>query len=129
MDLKIGDKIVISNPDLAYEKEFNINRLSKGAVAEVVESDNNCIGVYDEYGSMWYYNHEEVSKYQPTNAERIRSMSDEELAKMAAIPFMFMSGYTPAIIYRGGFSGIDYDTREEAEDGELEWLRSAAISE
>ena len=59
-----------------------------------------------------------------TNVNRIRAMSDEELAEMGVMPFMYMSGYHSNTFYRGAYSGMDYDTHDEAYAGELEWLRA-----
>lgn len=61
-----------------------------------------------------------------TRAEKIRSMADGELAHLAVTPVLLGSYGNMWTMYRGAFSGIDYDSREEAELGELEWLQSPA---
>lgn len=61
-----------------------------------------------------------------TNEDKIRSMTKEELAHLSVTPVVLSSGTNIWTMYRGAFSSIDYDSREEAECGELEWLQSPA---
>lgn len=58
-----------------------------------------------------------------TRADKIRSMSDEELAHLSVTSVVLGGGANIWTMFRGALSGIDYDTREEAEHGELEWLQ------
>lgn len=58
-----------------------------------------------------------------TNEDKIRSMTKEELAHLAVTPVLLDSYSNIWTMYRGAFSGIYYDSREEAEHGELEWLQ------
>lgn len=61
-----------------------------------------------------------------TNEDKIRSMTGEELARLSVTPVLLGSYSNIWTMYRGAFSGIDYNSREEAERGELEWLRQPA---
>lgn len=61
-----------------------------------------------------------------TRADKIRSMSDEKLAHLSVTSVVLGGGVNIWAMYRGTFSGINYDSREEAERGELEWLQSPA---
>ena len=61
-----------------------------------------------------------------TNEDKIRNMTGEELARFSVTPVVLGSYSNIWTMYRGAFSGVDYDSREEAERGELEWLRSPA---
>lgn len=63
-----------------------------------------------------------VSDYKPTNADRIRSMSDEELARENVVGFTYICGYTPSIVWRSVHAG-EFDTKEEAVEAELKWLK------
>lgn len=58
-----------------------------------------------------------------TNADNIRSMSEEELANEFVVAFTYMNGYRPETIFRSLHSGVYYDTREEAITAELGWLQ------
>lgn len=40
-----------------------------------------------------------ISDHKPTNADRIRNMSDEELAKLLVVPVTFMNGYRADTIF------------------------------
>lgn len=60
------------------------------------------------------------------NGDKIKSMTNEELAKLSVTSVVLGGGANIWTMYRGAFSGIDYDSREEAERGELEWLQSPA---
>lgn len=55
-----------------------------------------------------------------TNADRIRSMSDEVLAKELVVPFTYNNGYRVDTAFCGTFSRYYGDTQEEAEQAELE---------
>lgn len=61
-----------------------------------------------------------------TNEDKIRSMTGEELARLSVTPVLLGSYSNIWTMYRGAFTGIDYDTKEEAEQGELEWLQRPA---
>lgn len=61
-----------------------------------------------------------------TNEDKIRSMTGEELARLSVTPVLLGSYSNIWTMYRGAFSDTDYDSREEAERGELEWLQSPA---
>lgn len=58
-----------------------------------------------------------------TNYEIIKNMSIEEMAKMNVKSFMYMNGYRPNVEYHTTDQSI-FDTREEAEKHELEWLKA-----
>lgn len=59
-----------------------------------------------------------------TNYELIKNMSIEDMAKMNVKTFMYMNGYSrPNVEYHTTNQSI-FDTREEAEEYELEWLQS-----
>lgn len=66
-----------------------------------------------------------ISDHKPTNADRIRSMSNEELARENVVAFSYMSGYRHDVVWRSVHAG-DYDTKEEAIEAELEWLQQPA---
>lgn len=53
-------------------------------------------------------------------------MTNEELAKLSVTSVVLGGGANIWTMYRGALSGIDYDSREDAERGELEWLQSPA---
>jgi len=55
-----------------------------------------------------------------TRAEKIRSMSDGELAHLSVTSVVLGGCANIWTMFRGAFSDIDYDSREEAERGELE---------
>lgn len=71
------------------------------------------------------YNPSEESRVVK-NEDKIRGMPREELARLSVTPVLLGSYSNIWTMYRGAFSGIDYDSREEAERGELEWLQSPA---
>ena len=58
-----------------------------------------------------------------TNADRIRNMSNEELAKEMVVPFMHMCGYLPNCVFHSNHCE-QFNDREEAWKEELEWLES-----
>lgn len=58
-----------------------------------------------------------------TNYEFIKNMSIEDMAKMNVKSFMYMNGYRSQTEYHTTDQNI-FDTREEAEKYELEWLKS-----
>ena len=59
-----------------------------------------------------------------TNYELIKNMSIEDMPKMNVKTFMYMNGYSrPNVEYHTTNQSI-FDTREEAEEYELEWLQS-----
>lgn len=60
-----------------------------------------------------------------TRAEKIRNMSDGELAHLSVTSVVLGGGINIWTMFRGAFSGVDYDSREEAERGELEWLQGS----
>lgn len=66
-----------------------------------------------------------ISDYKPTNADRIRGMSDEELARENVVGFTYMCGYRPSHLWRSVHTG-EFDTKEEAIKAELEWLQKPA---
>ena len=66
-----------------------------------------------------------VSDSKPTNADRIRSMSDEELARENVVGFTYICGYPPSIVWRSVHAG-EFDTKEEAVEAELKWLQQPA---
>lgn len=65
------------------------------------------------------------SKESITNADKIRQMSDKELAKFLVMSFTYQNGYRVDTIFRGHGSP-DCETREEAETIELQWLKMEA---
>lgn len=64
-----------------------------------------------------------------TNEDKIHSMTKEELAHLSVTPVVLSSGTNIWTMYRGVFTGIDYDDLEEAEREELEWLQRPAEEE
>lgn len=64
-----------------------------------------------------------------TNEDKIKRMTREELVSLSVTPVLLGSYSNIWTMYRGAFSGVDYDSREEAERGELEWLKSSAEEE
>ncbi len=58
-----------------------------------------------------------------TNYELIKNMSIEDMAKMNVRAFHYMGGYRAQIDFYTTDQHI-FDTREEAENYELEWLKS-----
>lgn len=58
-----------------------------------------------------------------TNYEFIKNMSIENMAKMNVKSFMYTNGYRPNVEWHTTDQHI-FDTREEAEKYELEWLKS-----
>lgn len=66
-----------------------------------------------------------ISDHKPTNADRIRNMSDEELAKLLVVPVTFMNGYRADTIFKCR-DLFDCNSREEAEAANLEWLQRLA---
>lgn len=65
------------------------------------------------------------SAEQMTYADKIRQMSDEELAKLLTVSFTYMNGYHADTIFRSISIG-DFDTRAEAEKAALEILKKPA---
>lgn len=63
-----------------------------------------------------------ISDHKPTNADRIRAMSDEELAKK----FLFFAPTFVAHPAYRGLDGIYRSTPEEAIKNSLEWLQQPA---
>ena len=63
-----------------------------------------------------------ISDHKPTNADRIRSLNDEELAQENVVGFTYMNGYRASHLWRSVHAG-DFDTKEEAIEAELEWLQ------
>lgn len=63
-----------------------------------------------------------ISDHNPTNADRIRGLNDEELARENVVGFTYMCGYRPSGLWRSVHAG-EFDTKEEAIEAELEWLR------
>lgn len=66
-----------------------------------------------------------ISDHKPTNADRIRGMSDAELARENVVGFTYMCGYRPSHLWRSVHAG-EFDTKEEAIKEELEWLQQSA---
>lgn len=46
-----------------------------------------------------------ISDHDPTNADRIRSLNDEELAQENVVGFAYMRGHTPSVIWRSVHTG------------------------
>lgn len=57
-----------------------------------------------------------------TNYDRIRNMSAEELAKQFVC--CYVDTVTDETVYEAIHDGYQYETREEAEKAELDWLKS-----
>lgn len=66
-----------------------------------------------------------ISDHKPTNADRIRSLNDEELARENVVGFTYMCGYRPSSLWRSVHAG-EFDTKEEAVEAELKWLQQPA---
>ena len=66
-----------------------------------------------------------ISDHKPTNADRIRGMSDEELARKNVVGFTYVCGYRSSHLWRSVHAG-EFDTKEEAIKAELEWLQKPA---
>lgn len=92
------------NPLLVYEKLDAKEHLS------LLDRDTGVIGAFLR-----------DSKKLPTNADRIRAMTDEELAK-ERIDRIDMYTNSPAKEFIGDFCGI-VNSEEEAIKKELEWLQ------
>ena len=77
---KIGDKVKIVNP----EKDYPYKRFPVGTIEVVTDIEQECslgvTAVDENVSSEWWYCPEEVKPYPYTNAEKIRLMSDEEMA-------------------------------------------------
>lgn len=56
------------------------------------------------------------------NADRIRKMTDEELAEQFVCGFTYINGYHASTLWRSVHAG-EYDTKEEAIQEELKWLQ------
>lgn len=76
MKFKVGAKIIVK--DVRYGGNFDIGDIV--TIEEIgCEDDPNCYGAISPYdGMIWYLYEDEVGPI--TNADRIRAMSDEELA-------------------------------------------------
>lgn len=79
MRFKVGQKIIV-------EDCFSGGNFKIGDIVEIVQigtddgEDENCYGAISPYdGLLWYLYEEEVGPL--TNADKIRSMTDEELAE------------------------------------------------
>lgn len=74
-------------------------------------TDDKC-EFYSDYGKgiVSYCDFDDCEEKKPSNADRIRAMSDEELAKWIAFET----------------EGIGFDSFEEFEKGWLEWLKEEA---
>lgn len=59
-----------------------------------------------------------------TNADRIREMTNEELAEQFVCSYMSIVDGEAYPIYEAVHEGCQYETREDAEKAELEWLES-----
>ena len=92
---KIGDKVKIVNPDKDYHhhKRFPIGTI--GIVTHIDLDDNQTspvIGITagnKNASDEWWYLPREIRPYPYTNAEKIRLMSDEELAPIIMCPHDF----------------------------------------
>lgn len=81
---KIGDKVKIVNPDKGYP----IERFPIGTIGVITEigsdtEQGSVIGIKgdgENRGFLWWYFPREIRPYPYTNAEKIRCMSDEEMA-------------------------------------------------
>ena len=62
------------------------------------------------------------------NYQKIIEMNVEELAREFVMPVTYMSGYYAQTTFWARHVG-EFDTREEAEEAELKWLTSDAVSE
>lgn len=58
-----------------------------------------------------------------TNEDKVHSLTSKELASLSVTSVVLGGGANIWTMFRGAFTGIDYDSREEAERGELEWLK------
>ena len=107
---KIGDKVMIVNP----EKDYPYKRFPVGTIGVVTDIDTDdgqecSLGVTaidENVSSEWWYCPEEVRPYPYTRAEKIRLMSDEEMAA-------FLEKYFC----------------HERQDSILEWLKEKADAE
>lgn len=83
---KIGEKVIIVNPD----KDYNRERFPIGTIGTIMHIDldanqkNPIIGIKEsgkeDERIEWWYLTREIRPYRGTNAEKIRLMSDEEMA-------------------------------------------------
>ena len=64
-----------------------------------------------------------------TNADRIREMTNEELAEQFVCSYMSIVDGEAYPIYEAVHEGCQYETREDAEKAELEWLESECDTE
>lgn len=116
MKFKVGARIVVK--DVRYGGNFD-----NGDVVTVdqigCEDDPDCYGAISPYdGMMWYLYEDEVGP--ATNADRIRSMSDEELAEQLVIK---IDGLEECSLYLSAPTGKMFIPRKEAVRVTLEWLR------
>lgn len=71
-----------------------------------------------------------VDKYaKKTNADRIREMTNEELAEQFVCSYMSIVDGEAYPIYEAVHEGCQYEAREDAEKAELEWLESECDTE
>ena len=95
---KIGDKVKIVSPDKDYHhKRFPIGTI--GIVTHIYLDDNQkfpVIGITagnKNASNEWWYFPREIRPYPYTNAEKIRCMSDEEMAIFFEKRFCHGIGY------------------------------------
>lgn len=59
-----------------------------------------------------------------TNHRKIINKSIEELAEEFVTSFTFMCGYRAQTVFRAVHTGNDYDSKSEAIDAEINYLKS-----
>lgn len=74
--MKTGDFVVISNPDLKYERESGHRRFQKGTVGIIGDIDrDDSIEVISD-NSFWYYTKDELTPYKPYD-NMLKSMKSD----------------------------------------------------
>lgn len=87
------------------------------------ERCDNCISKGCDKPTMWRPGPNYVP---PTNADRLRAMSDEELAEKLVIE---IEGLFPSLVYVPVATGNIYISRDKAEKEMLEYLQQPAEEE
>ena len=128
MRFKVGDKVTI-RPDLREGMGTTDDNCVvidmeayMGVETKITKVNEDSYRVDCDDGE-WYWPEEAFLPEPFTNADKIRSMSDEELAKNSVVPFTYLNGYRSDTIFFGVNTRYYADTVEEAVRVEMEWLQ------
>ncbi len=118
MKLKVGQKVCVSNV-------YSGGNFENGDVVTIgrigCKDDPNCYGAISPHdGSFWYLEEDEVTPII-TNADKIRAMSDDELAKWLA-ELCFCTDACPASTNEVEES-IGYYCPQNCKEQALKWLQ------